>query len=153
MARETFSSVECTQLVSGENEMTLPHLYSGTQQLLMLRTMLVREEGDRLVLCSAVPRQWLTEGKRIEVRDAVTRFGAMGFRLVSSEDGAEVRASIDGPTRGRPREIVLHLRQATGQPLRSVTVNGQRWHDFDMETIALQPSESPIAVVARFGAP
>jgi len=75
MTRETFSSVECIQHKTGENAMTLPHTYSNTQQLFMLRTMLVRDEGDELILCSGMPRAWLTDGQHVGVEGAETAFG------------------------------------------------------------------------------
>jgi hypothetical protein len=42
----TFCSVECT-LMDGSNAYTLPHLYSDTQQLRLLRDLLVFEEVER----------------------------------------------------------------------------------------------------------
>ncbi len=59
MSRDTYAAVECTAIRTGENYWTLPHTYSNTQQLRLLRNMLVREEGDRLWLGQAIPRAWL----------------------------------------------------------------------------------------------
>jgi len=150
MSRETFSSVECTQIKTGENALTLPHLYSGTQQLLLVRTMLVREEGDRLILCSATPRTWLADGKHIEVRGAATRFGPLSFRLESSTGRGEIRAWIGSPGRQPPREIVLCLRHPRGKPIASVTVDGRPWDDFKGDRVYLAPGPGTTRVVAQY---
>jgi len=150
MSRETFSSVECTQIKTGENALTLPHLYSGTQQLLMVRTMLVREDGDRLLLCSATPRAWLADGQHIEVKQAASRFGPFSFRLESSTRRGEIRAWIDWPRRRPPREIVLCLRHPRGKPIAAVAVDERPWGDFRGDRIRLTPGPGTMRVVAQY---
>ncbi len=76
MGRDTYCGVEVTQLTTGEPTPTTPHLYSGTQQLRLLRMMLLDEEGDELVIGRAVPRAWLAPGQHVTVQNAPTRFGA-----------------------------------------------------------------------------
>jgi hypothetical protein len=48
MTRDTYSPVEVTMIETGENHATLPHLYSCTEQLQLLRTLLLREDRDVL---------------------------------------------------------------------------------------------------------
>ena len=55
MTRDTYSPVEVTMIKTGENHYTLPHLYSCTDQLRLLRNMLVREEGNAL---------WIAQGSQ-----------------------------------------------------------------------------------------
>ena len=52
---------------TGENDYTLPHLYSCTEQLRLLRNLLVREDGDILRLAQGIPRAWLEPGKHVAV--------------------------------------------------------------------------------------
>lgn len=150
MTRETFSSVEVTRHKSGENDMTLPHLYSGTQQLFMLRTLLLREEGDRLILCRAVPRAWLEEGKRIEVEAAATGYGDFSFRTVAETGARRIRATIGRPSRGLPAGVDLWLRHPAGRAIRRVTINGRPWTDFGAETVRLPGELLPCRVVAEY---
>jgi hypothetical protein len=42
-------------------------------------------------------------------------------------------AEIEMPARGRPRALLLRLRHPEGKPIRSVTVNGRGWTDFDVQ--------------------
>ena len=150
MSRGTYSSVECTQHTTGENAMTLPHLYSGTQQLFMLRTMLLREEGDELILCSAVPRAWLADGEVIQVRNAPTRFGPAGFRIKSDVERGRIGATIDPPARRGPSRIVLHLRHPEGRAISCVTVNGRPCTTFDAETVTLSPNGDELRIIAEY---
>ena len=55
MSRGTYAAVECTAIRTGENYWTLPHTYSNTQQLRLLRNMLLREDGDKLWIGQAIP--------------------------------------------------------------------------------------------------
>ncbi|HOS92576.1 MAG TPA: hypothetical protein PLQ54_04645 [Armatimonadota bacterium] len=146
MSRETYSGVEVTMLRTGDNALTLPHLYSGTHQLMMLRTMLVREEGDDLILCDAAPRDWLAPGKHIEVRGAESHFGVVSFRIDSEWGRGRIVATVDPPARRRPSSIVLRLRVPEPRPIVSVTADGKPWKRFDAECVFLPAGLGPVRV-------
>jgi hypothetical protein len=150
MTRETFSSVECTQIRTGENALTLPHTYSDTQQLFMLRTMLVRDEGDTLTLCSGVPRAWLADGQRIAVTGAETAFGTVSFEVRSRVSQGEVSVLLTPPTRKPPEAIVLHLRHPQAKRIAEVTVDGRRWSGCDAERVTLADVGKPCRVVVTY---
>jgi hypothetical protein len=124
MSRDTYSGVECTTAVTGENAQTLPHLYSCTQQLETLRAMLVREEGGRtLMLADGIPRAWLQDGKRVVVRRAPTRFGVVSYSIRSRVSRGRITADVRLP-RGAGITLCLRLRHPHGLPIREVTVRG-----------------------------
>lgn len=150
MTRETFSSVEVTMHKTGENYMTLPHLYSGTQQLMMLRAMLVDEYDGEVHLLSGVPRHWLEEGKVIEVEGAATADGPLSLRLESSVAADEIRVAVDPPCRSTPQALILHLRHPEGRMIRGVSLNGSPWRRFEGERIVLPVDGQPIRLVARY---
>jgi hypothetical protein len=150
MTRETFSSVECTQIKTGENALTLPHTYSDTQQLFLLRTMLVRDEGDTLILCSGVPRTWLADGQRIAVTGAETAFGTVSFEVRSRVSQGEVSVLLTPPTRKPPEAIVLHLRHPQAKRIAEVTVDRRRWSGCDAETVTLADVGKPCRIVVTY---
>jgi len=150
MSRETYSGVEVTMLRTGDNALTLPHLYSGTHQLMMLRTMLVREEGDGLVLCDATPRAWLNDGQHIEVRGAGSHFGTVGFRIDSEWDRGRIVATVDRPARKQPSSIALRLRTPEPTPIASVTVDGKPWARFDAERVFLPAGVGAVRVEVHY---
>jgi hypothetical protein len=109
MTRDTYSPVEVTMIKTGENHYTLPHLYSCTEQLRLLRNLLVREGGETLVIGQGVPRAWLKPGKHIAVNAAPTSFGEVSCRI-EPQDPGNVRITLDPPSRKPATEIRMHLR-------------------------------------------
>ena len=117
-----------------------------------LRTMLLMEDGDSLWLARATPRVWLEQGKRISVKNAPTHFGTVAFEIVSDVDNGRITASVELPARKPPKELLLRLRHPKAVPVRSVTVNGQPWTDFDAakEAIRLHDIEGTVRLEARY---
>jgi len=86
---------------------TIPHVTGACNYALMLRHMLVHEQGDELHLLKAVPDWWLDDGREIRVKDAPTHFGVMNMTVRGTANG--VRVELDPPTRQPPTRIVMHL--------------------------------------------
>jgi hypothetical protein len=51
------------------------HVWAAAEWVLMIRNCFVREEGNRLILCSGIPRTWLEKGQTLAFGPAPTRFG------------------------------------------------------------------------------
>jgi hypothetical protein len=153
MSRETYAGVEVAHIMTGEPERTLPHTYSGTQQLKLLRLMLVQEEGrdeqgrsDELILCRAIPRPWLAAGKRVEVRNAPTSFGPVSFTIESRVDQGRIVVNIEPPQRRLPKSIRLCLRQPGEAPIREATVIGKSVERVSGETVFIKPEKGAMRV-------
>jgi hypothetical protein len=119
----------------------------------LYRNMLVREpDDDTLLIAQATPRQWLEDGKRIEVKNAPTRFGNVSFELESQVKAGNIRASLRLDARRAPRSILVRLREPQGRQIRRVTVNGQDWRDFDpaKEWIRIPGTGRDWSIVATF---
>jgi len=86
---------------------TIPHVTGACNYALMLRHMLVHEQGDELHLLKAVPDWWLDDGREIRVKDAPTHFGVMSMTVRGTANG--VRVDLEPPERQPPKRIVLHL--------------------------------------------
>jgi Bacterial protein of unknown function (DUF885) len=152
MTRETYSGVEVTKLFTGDNDSTLPHLYSCTQQLRLLRMLLVREEGDDLWLGQAVPRLWLAAGRRVEVRGAATTHGPVSFVLESRPDGSGIEATIAVPSRTPVKRILLRFRTPGRRPLRRVLLDGRPLTTFTEDTVTLDSPRGTVRIAADYGA-
>jgi hypothetical protein len=117
-----------------------------------VRNMLVMEIGDALWLARATPRAWLEQGKKISVKNAPTYFGTVAYEIVSDADHGKISATVEMPSRQAPKEVVLRFRHPKAAPMKSVTVNGKPWTEFnkDKETIALKGLAGTVAVTAQY---
>jgi hypothetical protein len=127
-------------------------LFEESAFLERFRMMLVTEDGDSLWLARATPRAWLTQGKRIAVRNAPTGFGPADYEVVSDADHGSIRATVTLPSRGEPGEVLLRLRHPTAAPIRSVAVNGKPWADFDAarEFVRLAGLQGTVQLLVRY---
>ena len=117
-----------------------------------LRNMLVMEEGDALWLARATPRAWLAQGKRVATKNMPTHFGTVSYEIVSDAGSGRITATVEMPSRQPPGAVFLRLRHPNSSPIRSVTVSGKPWKDFDSgkEVIRLTGGKGEIRVVARY---
>jgi len=152
MSRNTYAGVECTDIKTGSNALTLPHLRSGTQQLRLLRMMLVREEGDRLFLAQAAPQHWFQQGQCVELRNAPTRFGPVSYTLRSDVQQGRITAQVTPPRRNPPKEIQLFVRHPEGKPIAQVLLDGKPFSGFDAGSVTLPTPRAPFTLELRYAA-
>ena len=104
------------------------------------RNLLVMEDGQDLWLARATPRAWLEQGKKIAVKNAPTHFGTVDYEIVSDVDHGKIAATVKMPSRNPPQDSAVAAAASQAAPIKSVTVNGKPWTDFDRgkETILLE---------------
>jgi len=105
-----------------------------------LKNILVFEGERALRLCRVMPRAWLADGKLLFIDNAPTRWGRVSIAIDSRrKDQHRIAVKIVLPDDGVPVETTLCLRSYDMALMRSVTVNGKRWHDYDAtsETVTL----------------
>jgi hypothetical protein len=144
MGRDTYCGVEVTYIRTGEGTETTPHTYSGTQQLRLLRMMLLREEADTLLLASGIPAQWLSAGERVEVKDAPTLFGPVSYTIRSGKDSAAV--TVEGPGWTAPEALRIRLRRPDPRPIKRVLVDGRDISTFTADAVELRPAGGRVHV-------
>lgn len=120
--------------------------------LIWLRHLLLREEGESLMITPGAPRKWFEDGKEIEISNACTYFGTISYRITSNVRREEIRAVIGPPRRGVLKEIKVRFRHPEKKPIKSVTVNGKDHMDFDVkkEIITVTSFPEPIEIVAKY---
>jgi len=116
------------------------------------RNLLVMEIDDALWIARGTPRVWLENGKKISVKGAPTYFGNLNYEIISDLANGKINASIEIPARKAAKEIVVRFRHPTTAPIKSVTVNGKDWKDFnkDKETIILKGLSGKVYVTAQY---
>ena len=93
--------------------------------VMWLRQLLVWENGDRLWLARAAPREWLEDGKTIRIERAKTLFGTVSIEIHSEVGKDRISAQVTLPKRNPPAEVWLRLRHPQGKQPRSVLVDGE----------------------------
>lgn len=120
----------------------------------LYRNMLLREVDDHtLLIGQATPRKWLEDGQKIEVQGAPTWFGPVSFRLESQSQSGKISAAVTLAGGPAPQTLLVRMRHPAGQPMRSVTVNGQNWTRFDREKEWVQidnPSAREYRIAASY---
>jgi hypothetical protein len=114
--------------------------------------MFAMDRGDELWLAPMVTDRWLEDGKTIEIGNAPTKFGPVGYRITSHVRDGFIDATIDPPKRRTPSHIVLRVRHPEGLAIKSVTVGGKQHADFDCaaETIRIAAATKPIEIHVEY---
>jgi hypothetical protein len=116
------------------------------------RDMLVMEDGQSLWIARATPRVWLEGGKKISVKNAPTYFGTLAYEIVSDMNDGKIAATVEMPSRNPPKDVLVRFRHPKSSPIKSVTVNGAEWKDFDprKEVIRLHDVSGTVKVEAAY---
>ncbi len=121
----------------------------------LYRNLLLHElDDDRtLFIGPAVPRAWLTDGKRITIERAPTYFGPVHVQIASAAASGRITANVEFLSSRRPQTLLVRLRHPEKRMLRSVTVNGANATAFDTAKEWLRirnPAPAQYTIVARY---
>ena len=116
------------------------------------RMMFLMERGKELWLAPFVTNNWMKDGEVVSIKNAPSFFGPVSYQITSHTADGYIEAIVTPPTRETPKSIVIRLRHPDGKLMRSVTVNGKPWKDFDSkkEIVRLKPSKGSITVRANY---
>jgi hypothetical protein len=85
-----------------------PHGWFAAEYRTLLRTMLIREDGNQLHLLSVVSPEWIGKGKSIAVKQAPTNFGSVAF-ILEQPSANEAVLHLNPAFIRPPQQIVVHL--------------------------------------------
>lgn len=101
------------------------HAWAAVEWILMIRNCFVREEGDRLILVSGVPQQWLKDGNQLSFGPAPTSFGTVSVSIVVAQ--RKITISWQGTWHDKSPFIEVRLPnyepQITKADQRSIEIN------------------------------
>ena len=66
------------------------HVWAAAEWVLIIRNCFVREEGNRLILCSGIPRTWLEKNQTVTFGPAPTSFGDIQISVKPQEQSVLV---------------------------------------------------------------
>lgn len=120
----------------------------------LLRDLLIRETDDHtLLIGQATPRKWLADGQEIQASRVPTYFGEISFHIQSHSASGLITASVEFERQHRLDTLLVRLRHPEEKSIRSVSLNGQSWSDFDpsKEWIRIEkPTERHYEISANY---
>ncbi len=115
--------------------------------LMQARWMLWLEEGRTLRLLNCIPRKWLEDGKRIELREVASYFGPLSLRVESLLREGRITASIECRSPRKPKEVRIRLPHPEGRRPASVTGG---IYEAETETVHVKAFKGRAEVELRF---
>jgi hypothetical protein len=104
--------------------------------LMETRWMLYLEEGQTLKLLTGIPRQWLEDGKTIELKNAATYFGPLSLVVNSNINKGIIEATIECNSERMPHKVVLRIPHPSEK--RPVNITGGTY-DYTSESVSIIP--------------
>ncbi|HVC33254.1 MAG TPA: hypothetical protein VNL16_07070 [Chloroflexota bacterium] len=104
----------------------MPHSWMSAEMILLLRDMLLREQGNQLAI-GPFPDAWLGAGQRVQLQRFPTQFGTEGYTMTRSADGRQLQLTLSGtpPPGGYsltvPSPLTIQSEAIDGGPIRTVS--------------------------------
>ncbi len=155
MAQGTYATIEGQNILTGFNSEVWsasrqPHLHSNSRFIDLVRIALLLEDGETLHLMAGTPREWLADGKVVEVRRMPSYFGEVNFTARSRVGEGKIAIAIEPPQWQAPN-VILHVRPPTRYgKIKGVQVDGREWKEFDGESVRLPRLEKKTDVLCAF---
>lgn len=137
-------------LVAAEADSDMPHQTSCCNYVIFLRSILLREMGDELLVAPASPRKWLAPGQHFAVKNAPTHFGRANCQITSSADGQGAKAEITLEGNTPPKRMVVSLRGPQSRGIRAARVNGKPTDAFLGDCVVVPEPRDKVIVEAEF---
>jgi hypothetical protein len=115
--------------------------------LMQTRWMLWTEQGETLKLLSGVPREWMKNGKRVELEKVATYFGPLSLKVESKVKQGRIVAMIECSSGRQPKHIALRLPHPQGR--RATKVKGGTY-DSQTETVKIEPFKDKAEVILEY---
>jgi hypothetical protein len=125
-----------------------PHkTHEEAEFLMQTRWMLYLEDGETLKLLQGIPRNWLAQGKRIEVKNMVSYFGPLSFCVESKVDEGSIEIKVTCDMDRNPKR--LEIRIPHPQQKKATRLEGGTY-DADRETAVIEDFTGTAKLTAFF---
>lgn len=115
--------------------------------LMQTRWMLWMEENQTLRLLPGVPRDWLADGKKIQLENVASYFGPVSLKVTSNLAEGKIEALIECKSKQRPAVVEIRLPHPLGQT--PTNVRGGKYCN-ETETVRIERFTGQAAVVLTF---
>jgi len=126
----------------------MPEGWAHANLIILVRNMLIREEGETLHLLSGIPANWIRVGERISVQEAPTMLGGKMSYTLSYPAAGKMVLDLTPPTDSP--EVVVHFPLSKGQRITAARVNGRPVSTVSGSTLTLMKAREPARVDIEF---
>lgn len=126
----------------------MPEGWAHANLIILIRDMLLREEGQDLHLLSGIPSDWIGIGERIAVSDAPTTLGGKVAYTLSYPEARKMVLNLT--LSARPRQVVVHFPLRNGQRITAAQVNGRPVSTVSASTLTLIKPQEPARIEIEF---
>ncbi|MEO6456834.1 MAG: hypothetical protein ABIO92_00960 [Chloroflexia bacterium] len=81
------------------------HGWASAEWLMLVSSLLLREQGDCLIITPSLPEEWLSSEGEIKVENAPTTFGPVSFNITWGAEGRNLHLDIAGHWHTKPGRI------------------------------------------------
>jgi hypothetical protein len=116
-------------------------------------SMVSPSNHNTLLLLQATPREWLEDGKRIEVERAPTYYGLLSMSVESKAASGQLTAQIEMPQRSTPGRLIVRFRHPQNKAIHAVSVNGRDWANYDAQkewVVIPDPREERYTIIVHY---
>jgi hypothetical protein len=111
------------------------------------RWMLYMEDKDTLRLLPGIPRAWMTDGKKISLKNMSSYFGLFSLEVNSDVKEGYIRALISCDPVRKPASIILRIPHP--ENLKAKSVSGGIY-DSKTETVRISSSSGKALIELRY---
>jgi hypothetical protein len=126
----------------------MPEGWGHANLVILIRDMLLREDGETLHLLSGIPPKWIGVGEKISLQEAPTMLGGkMSYTLTYPAAG---RMGLDLTPPTKSSEVVVHFPLSKGQKITAARVNGRPVSTLAGSLLTLMGVREPVHVDIEF---
>lgn len=125
----------------------MPHGWVAADYINMLRTMLLYEKNDSLIVGAGIPWHWLSEGCRVGIDMAPTYKGQFGFSQTYNRSANLIEWELS-ENDCKFKTIILKVPKEI--QIQSTNVDGQIWKDFNSSEIRINPNADHVVAKIKY---
>ena len=109
--------------------------WAHAEYIMLIRNMLILEQEKSLWIAPCILQEWLSDNSRIEVRNASTTFGRVGFNLTPDWSNNTISVEMDFRGELPGKGFVLFADHPEGKSIKKVMVDGEDWQQFESNRV------------------
>jgi hypothetical protein len=131
----------------GSHIVKMPSLAAASNYINALRTMLLYEEKEQLILCAGIPKEWLQAGEKIQTENMPTHWGTMSYTILVGKDGKKITFKLSGDVEP-PDGFILRLPFIEDE-IERATINRRETSVEESGDIELEPGTRSVSITLK----